>query len=373
MFRLPGLGGTLSGACGKHPGTACRVVWDLTHDKAAASLTSSYLAGPVIMALRIAFILVLALIARAIVHRMIRKLTLRGANLGASRLDTAHLLRGERRHQRSQALGSVLSNASSVIIFGIAGITIAGDLGVNLAPVLASAGVLGIAVGFGAQSLVRDFLAGIFMLLEDQYGVGDVIDAGEATGTVEAVSLRTTRLRDVSGIVWYVRNGTINRIGNKSQSWARAVIDFPVPYDHDLGRVREIMKEVALQLWGEPRWHDLILEEPEIWGVELVYRDAVVMRLVAKTLPLRQWEVARELRGRLKMALDLPDGAAGPAIAAPAGPPEAAAAAAAAATAVTAPTATGAPAAAAAPTTAKPAGSGNGGAPAADGSKPAGT
>jgi small conductance mechanosensitive channel len=374
MFRLPGIGGTLTSACGKRPGTACRLVWDVTHDKAAAKLTSSYLAAPVIMALRIAFILVLALIVRAVVHRMIRKLTQRGANLGASRLDTAHLLRGERRHQRAQALGSVLSNAASVIIFGIAGITIAGDLGVNLAPVLASAGVLGIAVGFGAQSLVRDFLAGIFMLLEDQYGVGDVIDAGEATGTVEAVSLRTTRLRDVSGIVWYVRNGTINRIGNKSQSWARAVIDFPVPYDHDLGRVRKLMKEVALQLWNEPRWHDLILEEPEIWGVELVYRDAVVMRLVAKTLPLRQWEVARELRARLKMALDLPDEAPGPAITAPDGPPDAAPTAAPAApSAVTVPTATGAPATAAAPTMAKPAGSGNGGAPAADGGKPAGT
>ena len=117
------------------------------------------------------------------------------------------MLLGERRRQRAKALGSILRNAASVLIFGIAAVTIAGDLGLNLAPVLASAGVLGLAIGFGAQSLVRDFLSGIFMLLEDQYGVGDVIDAGYATGTVEAVSLRVTRLRDVNGVVWHVRNG----------------------------------------------------------------------------------------------------------------------------------------------------------------------
>jgi small conductance mechanosensitive channel len=213
------------------------------------------------------------------------------------------MLLGERRRQRANALGSILRNSASVLIFGIAAVTIAGDLGLNLAPVLASAGVLGLAIGFGAQSLVRDFLSGIFMLLEDQYGVGDVIDAGYATGTVEAVSLRVTRLRDVNGVVWHVRNGTINRIGNESQGWARAVVDFPVAYDQDLPGVRQTMKETADQMWQEPRWHDVIMEEPEVWGVESVSSDAIVMRLVARTLPLRQWEVARELRERLKNAL----------------------------------------------------------------------
>jgi small conductance mechanosensitive channel len=150
---------------------------------------------------------------------------------------------------------------------------------------------------------VRDFLAGIFMLLEDQYGVGDVIDSGYASGTVEAVSLRVTTLRDVNGVVWYVRNGTINRIGNESQGWARAVIDFPVSYDQDLPQVRSVMKETAAQMWQEERWHDVITEEPEVWGAEAVYSDAIVMRMVARTLPLRQWEVARELRERLKNAM----------------------------------------------------------------------
>jgi moderate conductance mechanosensitive channel len=296
---------TLESVCGKQPGIACRLAWNVLHNRTAADLVRVWLAQPVSVVLRILFVLLVAVLIRIAAHRLISKITTRAAQPGANgKTDAAHLLMGERRRQRAKALGSILSNAASVLIFGIAAVTIAGDLGLNLAPVLASAGVLGIAIGFGAQSLVRDFLAGIFMLLEDQYGVGDVIDSGYATGTVEAVSLRVTTLRDVNGVVWYVRNGTINRIGNESQGWARAVIDFPVAYDQDLPRVRQVMTETAAQMWQEERWHDVITEEPEVWGVEAVYSDTIVMRLVARTLPLRQWEVARELRERLKMALN---------------------------------------------------------------------
>jgi small-conductance mechanosensitive channel len=296
---------TLESVCGKQPGIACRLAWDVLHNRTAADLVRVWLAQPVSVVLRILFVLLVAVLIRIAAHRLINKITSRAAQPAANgKTDAAHLLMGERRRQRAKALGSILSNAASVLIFGIAAVTIAGDLGLNLAPVLASAGVLGIAIGFGAQSLVRDFLAGIFMLLEDQYGVGDVIDSGYATGTVEAVSLRVTTLRDVNGVVWYVRNGTINRIGNESQGWARAVIDFPVAYDQDLPRVRQVMTDTAAQMWQEERWHDVITEEPEVWGVEAVYSDAIVMRLVARTLPLRQWEVARELRERLKMALN---------------------------------------------------------------------
>jgi small-conductance mechanosensitive channel len=295
---------TLDSTCGKDPGIACRLTWDILHNRNAAELIKVYLAGPVSVVLRIIFVLLVAAIVRFLAHRAINKITARAAaSAGNGKTDAAHVLVGERRRQRANALGSVLRNVASVVIFGIAAVTIAGDLGLNLAPVLASAGVLGLAIGFGSQSLVRDFLAGIFMLLEDQYGVGDVIDAGYATGTVEAVSLRITRLRDVNGVVWHVRNGTINRIGNESQGWARAVVDFPVAYDQGLPGVRQTMKDTADQMWREPRWHDVIMEEPEVWGVESVSSDAIVMRLVARTLPLRQWEVARELRERLKNAL----------------------------------------------------------------------
>jgi moderate conductance mechanosensitive channel len=298
---------TLDSVCadkGQQPGIACRLTWDILHNRNAAELVKVWLAQPLSVVLRIIFVLLIAVLVRIAAHRLINKITSRAAQAGGNgKSDAAHMLLGERRRQRSRALGSILLNAASVLIFGIAAVTIAGDLGLNLAPVLASAGVLGLAIGFGSQSLVRDFLSGIFMLLEDQYGVGDVINAGDATGTVEAVSLRVTRLRDVNGVVWHVRNGTINRIGNESQGWARAVVDFPVAYDQDLPQVRRTMKDTADQMWTEPRWHDVIMEEPEVWGVESVSSDAIVMRLVARTLPLRQWEVARELRERLKNAL----------------------------------------------------------------------
>jgi moderate conductance mechanosensitive channel len=298
---------TLDSVCadkGQQPGIACRLAWDILHNRNAADLVKVWLAQPLSTVLRIIFVVLIAVLVRIAAHRLTNKITCRAAQAGGNgRSDATHMLLGERRRQRAKALGSILRNAASVLIFGIAAVTIAGDLGLNLAPVLASAGVLGLAIGFGAQSLVRDFLSGIFMLLEDQYGVGDVIDAGYATGTVEAVSLRVTRLRDVNGVVWHVRNGTINRIGNESQGWARAVVDFPVAYDQDLPEVRQTMKDTADRMWREPRWHDVIMEEPEVWGVESVSSDAIVMRLVARTLPLRQWEVARELRERLKNAL----------------------------------------------------------------------
>ncbi len=348
---------TLTGSCGRDPGIACRLVWDVSHSGAAARLTAVYLAGPANLVLKLAWLVFLALVARALVHRLINRVTIRAADAplhtrlrqgtgvrvrhrlrgrrrrrerattetalaeadhaargtaistGTSALpDTAavHEAASERRHQRAHALGSILRNASSVTIFAIATAIGLGDLGVNLAPVLASAGVVGIAVGFGAQNLVRDFLAGIFMLLEDQYGVGDVINIGDATGTVEAVSLRTTRLRDVNGVVWHLRNGALEKVGNESQGWARAVVDVPVPPALDIADTRQLMEQEAGGMWRERRWRKLMLEKPEVWGVQdiSITDSQVVMRVAAKTLPLRQWEVARELRERVKSALD---------------------------------------------------------------------
>jgi small conductance mechanosensitive channel len=213
----------------------------------------------------------------------------------------------ERRKQRVRALGSVLRSAASVTIFSIAGLTILGDLGINLAPLLASAGVVGIAIGFGAQNLVRDYLSGVFMLVEDQYGVGDVITVGDATGTVETVTLRITRLRSVNGIVWHIRNGAIEKVGNESQGWARAVLDFPVPYTADLTTIRTLLADTVAGMWNEPVWRTVMIEKPEVWGaqqVDMTPPPTVTMRVVVKTAPLRQWEVEREMRARVKAALD---------------------------------------------------------------------
>lgn len=295
---------TLTGACEPDPGIACRFVWDVSHSTYAADLTKVYFAGPAQVIARIVFVLLIAAILRIAAHRVIGKVTTRASENAAGRTDRSGSVFRERRNPRANALGSVLSNAATVTIFGIAAAIILGDMGVNLAPVLASAGVLGIAIGFGAQNLVQDFLAGIFMLLEDQFGVGDVIEVGDVTGTVEAVSLRITRLRDVNGVAWYIRNGTISQAGNESQGWARAVVDFPVSYDRDIPRVRQLMMRAAAGMWQEPAWRGVILEEPEVWGVQAVSTDEVVVRLAARTAPLRQWEVARELRERLKIALD---------------------------------------------------------------------
>ena len=219
----------------------------------------------------------------------------------------------ERHEQRARALGSILRSGVSIVVFGIAALTILGDLGFNLTPLLLSTTVLGVALGFGAQNLIRDYLAGILMLVEDHYGVGDTINVKDATGTVEAMTLLTTRLRDVNGVVWHIRNGTIESVGNESQGWSRAVIDYPVPYGEDLARIRALMEQAAGSMFAERGWRKLMLEKPEVWGAQELSSKEVTMRIVAKTAPMRQWEVARELRARVKAALD----AAG---VAPAGP-----------------------------------------------------
>ena len=340
--------GTLTGSCGDSPGIACRLAWDVTHSTSAAQLVRVYLAGPVSQGLRILFVIVVALVIRALANRVINKLTERAATttlpVAAAAIrpairrrrasgspsasppvpspaeDTAALTAAavaaagtERHEQRARALGSILRSGVSIVVFGIAVLTILGDLGFNLTPLLLSTTVLGVALGFGAQNLVRDYLAGILMLVEDHYGVGDTINVKDATGTVEAMTLLTTRLRDVNGVVWHVRNGTIESVGNESQGWSRAVIDYPVPYEEDLTRIRALMEQAASSMFAERGWRKLMLEKPEVWGAQELSSKEVTMRIVAKTAPMRQWEVARELRARVKAALD----AAG---VAPAGP-----------------------------------------------------
>ena len=201
-------------------------------------------------------------------------------------------------------MGSLLKSIVSVIVFSIVGFMVIAQLGYNIAPLIASAGIIGVALGFGAQSVVKDFLSGIFLILEDQYGVGDTVDVGAASGTVEAVGLRVTRLRDVNGTVWYVRNGELLAVGNMSQNWARTVLDIPVAFSEDLTRVREILREVAHAVWEDPEYRPEILEEPEVWGVERWDPDGVVVRVVVKTAPQQQWSVARELRERIKDRFD---------------------------------------------------------------------
>jgi small-conductance mechanosensitive channel len=313
-FAFAHVPATLSGSCGRDPGIACRLTWDFSHSTDAAQVVRTYLAGPASQLGRILFIVILALVVRSVLLRLLVRIFERAAtatlpSTPAGRAHkaaaaAAHAAGLERRTQRARALGSILRSAVSAVVVGIASLTILGILGFDLAPLLASTTVLGVALGFGAQNLVRDYLSGILMLTEDHYGVGDTINAGPATGTVEAMSLLTTRVRDVNGVVWHIRNGTIEAVGNESQGWSRAVIDYPIAYGEDLGRIRRLMEQAAASLYRERTWRKVMLEKPEVWGAQELSSKEVTMRIVAKTTPMRQSEVGRELRARVKMVLD---------------------------------------------------------------------
>ncbi len=210
----------------------------------------------------------------------------------------------ERHRQRTLTMGSLLRSMVTFVVALVTILTVLSTVHIDLAPVLATAGVGGVALGFGAQSLVKDFLSGIFMILEDQYGVGDVVDTGEAIGTVEEVSLRVTRLRDGQGVVWYIRNGEIIRIGNKSQGWATAMVDIPVAYSENLDTVIPLIRTVLHDLDESPDWQDKLLEEPKVMGVESMTGSVVTIRVLAKTAPEQQYGVSREIRERVKAAFD---------------------------------------------------------------------
>ena len=295
----------------------CNWVYDRTDSKPLANL-ADWLIGLPLAVLSLALV---ALILRFVFHRLVDRLvshaqegvlpdhvgrvSLRRRRPAAQASQAAYDLATQtRRVQRAKTMGDLLKSVITGVLIAIFGTMILAQVGVNIAPIIASAGIVGIALGFGAQSLVKDFLSGIFMIFEDQYGVGDVVDVGEATGTVEAVSLRVTRLRDLDGTVWYVPNGEILRVGNKSQNWARAVVDVGVGYDEDIARAKRVLAEVAHDLWEDDDYRSVIIEEPEVTGVEALTADAITLRVLVKTAPMEQWAIARELRQRIKARFD---------------------------------------------------------------------
>ncbi|HEV3452344.1 MAG TPA: mechanosensitive ion channel family protein [Acidimicrobiia bacterium] len=301
--RLLAAGGNaadLQRACGS-PGTRswlCETVFRITGSNGAADV-----ADAVSRPAGIALVVVLAFVATRVSRRLVRRLADR-LKAGTVPGTTTSL----RRTQRADTTAAVLGSTVAVVIWTVAVITVLGDLGVELAPLLAGAGVAGVALGFGAQAVVRDFLAGTFMLLEDQFGVGDVIEVGTSgtavSGSVESLTLRVTRIRDVEGTLWSVPNGEIRRVGNKAQQWARAVLDLALAPDTVVADATTVIARVASELRADPAWHGRIPTEPEVWGVEHLEGDRVVIRLVVRTMPLAQWDVARALRARLKVAFE---------------------------------------------------------------------
>lgn len=263
---------------------------------------------------RIVATITIAVVARWLVIRIINRVIATMTSKSAARLAesgtagrviaVATGLAHERYSQRMHTLGSLLRSLVTVAVFTIATLTVMALLGIPLGPLLASAGVGGVALGFGAQSLVRDFLSGVFMILEDQYGVGDVIDTGQVIGTVEDVSLRVTRLVDGNGVIWYVRNGEVVRIGNKSQGWATAVVDMPVSYTENAEEVIGVIRETVAGLESQTDWREQLLGDPSVVGVESVVGSTMTIRVVAKTAPGQEFAVQRQLRERIKSALD---------------------------------------------------------------------
>ncbi len=294
--------------CVSDPATLCARVYELSGIDWLAANADLLIATPA----RILLVVVLAAVVRLLLHRGIRRLTSRTATGSMPTILRPWRNRARaadpdglesiaaRRTQRAEAIGSVLRSIASFVVMGVAVVLVLGELGVNLAPIIASAGVVGVALGFGAQNLVKDFIAGIGIILEDQYGVGDVVDLGEASGTVEAVGLRITRVRDVNGVVWYARNGEVLRVGNKSQGYAQVVIDMPVAHDTDLEHCRTVMQEVADAMYAEEEWAAVLLAEPESLGAEQILSEGVHMRVQVRSTNADQWRVARELRMRLK-------------------------------------------------------------------------
>ena len=304
---------SVTDACGAGPGLFCEWIYNRTESESAARLASWLVDKP----LRIILILVAAYFIRRVAHSGIDRLTQRlsqekrpdgpipeetktAAGRRAMRIHTI----AARAEQRSLTLGAVLRSASTIIIYVIAVFLVLSELQINLAPLIASAGIVGIALGFGAQSVVRDFLSGIFIILEDHYGVGDIVDTGVAMGKVEEVSLRTTRLRDQAGTLWIVPNGEIRRVGNTSQLWSNAVIDVEVAYDTDIDFAIATIKDVLDEIWRDKDPAATVLEEPNVLGVEALGDSSVIIPAIARCEPAEQWAMGRIARKRIKQALD---------------------------------------------------------------------
>lgn len=246
----------------------------------------------------------LALVLRYVGHKLIDRSTsgkLRVPRIGGQQ--ERQSATSQRRSQRTRTIGSVFKSVVSIVLLIWVVLNIFDIVGVNVGPFIASAGIVGLAIGFGAQNLVKDFLSGIFMLLEDQYGVGDVVDFGEANGTVEAVGLRVTTVRDVNGTVWYVRNGEVVRVGNKSQGFAVAVVDVPLKRPVNVLEASELIESTAAEALGDPALAEDVLAPPQMLGVDMVSALTVTLRLTVKVRPGRQWTVKRALNQRIMAAL----------------------------------------------------------------------
>lgn len=299
-------------ACGDDPGVVCEEVLDATGNETLAKLADWVIGKPLTILLIVIVAWIVARLGRRAVRRAVHRLVATEPEVAARTLQRVGLRRppavaavtDPRREARATSIAAVIASALTVIVWVIALILVVGEVGLQLGPLIAGAGIAGVALGFGAQSIVKDCLTGLFMLVEDQFGIGDVVDLGEAVGVVERVTLRATVLRGMDGTVWHVPNGEVRRVGNRSQLWSVAVLDVLVTYDSDLAVARRALEETAAAVCSSEQFGDDVLETPEVTGVEALGVDGVTLRVLVKTKPGSQFALQRELRAAIKVAFD---------------------------------------------------------------------
>lgn len=292
-------------ACGDQTNIVCVKVFEWTGNRFLADV-ATWLVGPGLLVL---LILLGGWVASHVVKRAIARFTSRLARPDLREIGRDPTLSIEAEKLRAKARAETLAGVlRSIALFGIWSFTILlalGQLNIDLGPLIAGAGILGIAIGFGSQAVVRDFLSGVFTMIEDIYSVGDDIDFGRGRGTVERISLRSTSIRTRQGVVWTVPNGNIEFVGNYSQLWARAQVDIEVSYDCDLREAIKVIEQAGDDMWNDPEWGgDELSEPPEVKGVQELGESGIFIRVRAKTKPSLQWRTERELRLRIKEALD---------------------------------------------------------------------
>ncbi len=294
-----------SAACGGGSSFVCDTVYEWTGSPVVAEIAAWFVErGLTLLLILLGGWLVSKAVKRAIGHftDRIGRPDLRDVGRDPAANEEAETVRAK---ARAETLAVVLRSVALITIWALTGLLALGQLNINLGPLIAGAGVVGIAIGFGAQSVVRDFLSGIFMMIEDIYSVGDDIDFGRGRGTVERISLRSTSIRTRQGVVWNVPNGKLDFVANYSQLWARAQIDVEVSYDSDLRQAMEVIRQAGLEMWQDPEWgEDELSEPPEVKGVQDLAESGIFIRVRAKTRPSVQWRTERELRLRIKEALD---------------------------------------------------------------------
>ena len=291
--------------CGERASFVCEQVYEWSGSRVLAEVATWFIErGLTVLLILLGGWLVSRIVKRAIAHfkERLDRPSLRDVGRDPSLSIEAEELRAK---ARAETLAGVLRSVALISIWGLTALLALGQLDINLGPLIAGAGIVGIAIGFGAQSIVRDFLSGVFMMIEDIYSVGDDIDFGKGRGTVEKVTLRSTSIRNRQGVVWNVPNGKIDFVANYSQLWARAQIDIEVSYNCDLRQAMEVIRQAGQEMWEDPEWgEDELSEPPQVKGVQALGESGIFIRVRAKTRSSVQWRTERELRLRIKEALD---------------------------------------------------------------------